>query len=495
MKTKIYLFICLLALSSNGCNYMLDVKPNSFSSGENYYQTEMQVLRAVNGAYGVLQNLYTSDFWALTEMVADNTNYQYDASDRGAQQREEIDEFLITSSNNYVNTVWAQIYRNIHQCNVITTRIDAVQFSDEALKKRYAGEAKFLRALYYFHLVRLFGGVPLIVKEPAGPENAFARSRASVDEVYAQIIADAKDAAESLPPSYTGADIGRATKGAALTLLGEVYLTRKEYPAAVAALQQVTTLGYSLLPDYGDNFNPARKNNAESVFSVQYNSGLETESSNYIFVFGPRNGKKDLTGFNGNLGGCNIPTPGIYNAYEANDKRRDESVYLYDSPTNTPFEEAKAFGGKLPLIKKFYHPPYALDGRANENWPVYRYSHVLLMLAEAVNETGSGDPYQYINPVRVRAGLLPLAGLSQAAFRDAVFREQRVELAFEDHRWYQLLRTGKAIEVMTQHGNQEKQRLTRLSAASYNIAAYKLLFPIPDREKRLNGLEQNQGWD
>lgn len=494
MKTKIYL-ICLLALSSNGCNYMLDVKPNSFSSGENYYQTEMQVLRAVNGAYGVLQNLYTSDFWAMTEMVADNTNYQYDASDRGAQQREEIDEFLITSSNNYINTIWAQIYRNIHQCNVITSRIDGVQFSDEAVKKRYAGEAKFLRALYYFHLVRLFGGVPLIVKEPEGPENAFARSRASAEEVYQQIIADAKDAAESLPASYTGADIGRATKGAALTLLGEVYLTRKEYPAAVAALQQVTTLGYTLLPDYGDNFNPARKNNAESVFSVQYNSGLETESSNYIFVFGPRNGKKDLTGFNGLLGGNNMPTPGIYNAYEAGDERRDESVFLYDSPTNTPFEEAKAFGGKLPLIKKFYHPPYALDGRANENWPVYRYAHVLLMLAEAINETGGGDPYQYINPVRVRAGLQPLAGLSQAAFRDAVFREQRVELAFENHRWYQLLRTGKAIEVMTQHGTQEKQRLTRLSAASYNIAAYKLLFPIPDREKRLNGLEQNQGWD
>lgn len=494
MKTKIYL-ICLMALSANGCNYMLDVKPNSFSSGENYYQSEQQVLRAVNGAYGVLQNLYTSDFWAMTEMVADNTNYQYDASDRGAQQREEIDEFLITSSNNYVNTVWAQIYRNIHQCNVIVTRIDGVEFADENVKKRYAGEAKFLRALYYFHLVRLFGPVPLIVKEPDGPEDAFARSRASVDEVYAQIIADAKDAAEGLPPSYTGADVGRATKGAALTLLGEVYLTRKDYPNAVTTLTEVTKLGYDLLDDYGDNFNPARKNNIESVFSVQYNSGLETESSNYIFVFGPRNGKKDLTGFNGLLGGNNIPTPSIYNAYEAGDKRKDESVYLYDSPTNAPFEEAGAFGGKLPLIKKFYHPPYALDGRANENWPVYRYSHVLLMLAEAINEAGTGDPYPYINDVRHRAGLDPVSGLGQAAFRDTVQHEMRVELAFEDHRWFQLLRTGKAITVMTQHGKEEKQRLTRLSAASYDIAAYKLLFPIPDREKRLNGLEQNDGWD
>jgi hypothetical protein len=343
--------------------------------------------------------------------------------------------------------------------------------------------------------VRLFGPVPLIVKEPDGPEDAFARSRASVDEVYAQIIADAKDAAEGLPPSYTGADVGRATKGAALTLLGEVYLTRKDYPNAVTTLTEVTKLGYDLLDDYGDNFNPARKNNIESVFSVQYNSGLETESSNYIFVFGPRNGKKDLTGFNGLLGGNNIPTPSIYNAYEAGDKRKDESVYLYDSPTNAPFEEAGAFGGKLPLIKKFYHPPYALDGRANENWPVYRYSHVLLMLAEAINEAGTGDPYPYINDVRHRAGLDPVSGLGQAAFRDTVQHEMRVELAFEDHRWFQLLRTGKAITVMTQHGKEEKQRLTRLSAASYDIAAYKLLFPIPDREKRLNGLEQNDGWD
>lgn len=493
MKTRIY-SICLLALSSTACNHMLDVKPNSFSSGQNYYQNEQQVLRAVNGAYGTLQNLYTSDFWALTEMSADNTCYQYNASDRGAQQREEIDEFLITSSNNYINTIWNQLYRNIHQCNVITSRIDGVQFTSEATKQQYAGEAKFLRALYYFHLVRLFGGVPLITKEAPSPAEAFTPKRSTVEEVYTQIIADAKDAVAGLPPSYTGGNIGRATKGAALTLLGEVYLTRKNYPEAVTTLSQVLTLNYGLLPEYADNFNPARKNNVESVFSVQYNSGLETENSNYIFVFGPINGKKDLTGYNGNLGGNNTPTPGIYNAYEATDKRKNESVGLYESASNAPFEEAKAFGGKLPYIKKFYHPPYERDGRANENWPVYRYAQVLLMLAEAVNESGNGDPYQYINPVRQRAGLLPLSGLGQTGFRDAVQQEQRVELAFENHRWYQLLRTGKTVDVMTAHGAAEKARLTRLSAASYNIQPFKLLFPIPDREIRLNGFEQNTGW-
>ncbi|RPE12417.1 RagB/SusD family nutrient uptake outer membrane protein [Chitinophaga lutea] len=493
MKTSIYC-ICLLALSSTACNHMLDVKPAAFSAGENYYQTEQQVLRAVNGAYGTLQNLYTSDFWALTEMSADNTNYQYNASDRGAQQREEIDEFLITSSNNYVNTVWNQLYRNINQCNVIISRIDGVKFSSEATKLQYAGEAKFLRALYYFHLVRLFGGVPLNLKEAATPAEAFTPKRATVDEVYAQIIADAKDAVAGLPPNYTGSNVGRATKGAALTLLGDVYLTRKDYANAVTSLQQVLTLGYGLLPQYGDNFEPSRKNNIESVFSVQFNSGLETENSNYIFVFGPINGKKDLTGYNGNLGGNNTPTPGIYNAYEPNDARKAASVALYDSPTNTPFEEAKAFGGKLPFIKKYYHPPYERDGRANENWPVYRYAHVLLMLAEAINESGSGDPYPHLNLVRQRAGLLPLAGLGQAGFRDAIQHEQRVELAFENHRWYQLLRTGKTVDVMTEHGKAEKARLTRLSAASYDVKPYKLLFPIPEREIRLNGFEQNTGW-
>lgn len=493
MKTKIP-FIALLAIALNGCNNMLDVKPNSFSSGSNYYSTEAQVLRAVNGCYGVLQEFYTGDYWAMAEMRADNTNYQYDAGDRGAQQREEIDEFLITPTNNYVNTVWTQIYRNIQQSNVIITRIDGVKFSNEATKKQYLGEAKFLRALYYFHLVRLFGGVPLLVKEVASPDEASTPKKSSVEEVYAQIIADATEAAANLPASYSGGDIGRATKGAALTLLGEVYLTMKDYPKAVTTLQQVTTLNYSLVDNYADNFDPAKKNNSESIFSVQYNSGIETESSNYIFNFGPRNGKKDLTGFNGNLGGVNMPTPSIVNAYEAKDKRKDASVFMYSSPTNAAFAESIAFGGKLPLIRKFYHPPYALDGRANENWPVYRYSQVLLMLAEAINETGTGNPLQYINPVRQRAGLDPLPALAQGAFRDTVFHEVRVELAFEDNRWYQLLRTGKAVSVMTAHGIEEKKRLTRLSPASYNIQPRELLFPIPEREIRLNGFEQNTGW-
>src|SRR5690606_5641096 len=494
MKSKIAI-VAILWLGLSGCHHMLEVDPYTFSAGDNYYGTEEQMLRAVNGAYGALQTLYTGDFWAMTEMRADNTNYQYNESDRGAQQREEIDEFLITSTNNYVNTVWAQLYSNIHQTNAILARIDEVEFAEESTRELLAGQAKFLRALHYFHLVRLFGDLPLILEEVTSPSGAFTGARTPAAQGYEQIVKDAREAAESLPVSYASeADKGRATKGPAPTLLGHAELTLGHYEDAARPLHQVTTLGYALVEDYGRVFSPSNKNNSESIFEVQFDAGLETEFSNYIFVFGPKDGKQDLTGFAGNLGGNNIPTPSIVNAYQDGDERKDASIAWYDDPSSAQYEEFEAFGGKLPFIKKFYHPPYALDGRANENWPVYRYAHVLLMLAEALNETGSGDPYVHLNAVRQRANLPPLSGLGKDELRDAIHHEQRVELAFENHRWFQLLRTGKAIEVMTEHGIEEKKRLSRLSDASYNIQEHKLLFPIPDREVRLNGFEQNAGW-
>ncbi|HLR00424.1 MAG TPA: RagB/SusD family nutrient uptake outer membrane protein [Sphingobacterium sp.] len=488
-------FALLIILYLVSCHKILDVEPYTFSSDVNYYENESQILRAVNGAYGSLQELYTGEgFWAMTEMVSDNTNYQFDESDRGAQQREEIDEFLITSTNNYVESVWNLLYRNIQQTNVVIERMEPVEFVDQKIKDRYSGEVRFLRAFQYFHLVRLFGSVPLITEEIKDPESSFKGDKASIDELYEFILSDLDYAVDHLPEKYTGNDIGRVTKGAVLTLLGEVYLTLREYDKAKENFEKVTELNYALLSDYAQNFDPAYKNNIESIFSIQFDESLETEASNFIFMFGPRNAKDKLIGFPGNLGGSNIPTLSMFNAYESNDKRREASIEFFDDPTNEKFEEAKAFEGKIPFIKKYYHPPFLEDGRSNENWPVYRYSHVLLMLAEAMNELGQGDPYPYLNKVRERAGLDAIENLNQDELREAIFQEQRTEVAFENHRWFQLLRTDKAIEIMTEHGIEEKDRLKRLSSASYNIQEYKLLFPIPEREVRLNKLEQNPEW-
>jgi len=477
------------------CNKLLDVDPYTFSRGEDYYKTEDQIRLAVNGVYATTQANYTGNLPAMTEMRSDNTTYQYDESNRGSQQREELDEFLISTTNNQVQDVWSRFYTTIQQANIVLGKIDAVEFADENVKNQYKGELQFLRAMQYFYLVRLFGEVPLILEEVSGPATAFNGEKASVQAVYDQIILDAKAAADNLPANYTGANIGRASKGAALTLLGEVYLTLKQYNLAIPALQQVTTLNYGLMDNYADNFNPDMKNNKESIYAIQFNYGLESEAANWIFSFGPLDGRQILTGFGGKLGGWNIPTPSIVNAYEPGDIRKDASIQMFTNPANAIYQEAQYFGGStIPFIKKYYHPPYPRNSRANENWPVYRYSYVLLMLSEAMAESGSGDPYGPLNQVRDRADLDPLSGLSTPALKDAILHEQRVELAFENHRWFQLLRSGKAIEIMTAHGNEQKALLPRLSAATYNIQPYKLLYPIPERETRLNNIEQNPEW-
>ncbi len=494
MKTKIYI-ASFIFMGLAACNKLLDVKPVTFTSGSNYYETEQQVKTAVNGAYSILQTLNTSgNFWIFAEVRADNTTYQYNPNNRCCITREQTDEFLNTSTDRYTENVWTVIFNGIQQTNVILNRIEGAAFSDITKKNQFIGEAKFLRALFYFNLVRLFGEVPLRVDEVKGPTEAFTDKKASVEQLYEQIIKDTKDAAANLPVNYSGSDVGRATQGAALTLLGDVYLTQKDYPNAITALEQVIQLSYQLVSDYANIYNPNNKNNSESIFEVQFNASVQGENSNFFFNFGPFSGAFDLTGFQGQLGGLNIPTPSIINAYETGDKRKEASIGFYVNPNNsTEFESFS--GDSIPYIKKYYHPPFENNGWTNENWPIYRYADVLLMFAEALNEEGrTGEAYSYINPVRVRAGLEILSGLSKDAFREAVYHEERVELAFENQRWFDLLRTGRALEVMREHGVEERARLARVGAESFNVQDYMLVFPIPASEVRLNGFEQNPGY-
>jgi len=491
MKAKIYI-VSFIFVGLLSCNKILDVEPETFTSGSNYYDTENQIETAVNGAYSVLQTLNTSgNYWIFTEVRADNSTYQYNPNNRCCITREQVDEFLNTATDRYTETVWSVLYNGIAQTNVILSRIESVSFSDMAKKDRLIGEAKFLRGLLYFNLVRLFGEVPLKIEEVNGPTDAFSDQKATVEQIYGQIIQDATDAAANLPISHTGSDVGRATHGAALTLLGDAYLTRKEYSNVIDVLQQVTKLNYNLVSDYADVFDPNNKNNSESIFEVQFNSSVQGENSNFFFDFGPFTGGFDLTGFQGQLGGLNIPTPSIINAYEPNDKRKAASIGYYSHPDNSSSFESFS-GDSIPFIKKYYHPPFEINGWTNDNWPVYRYADVLLMLAEALNEEGrTGEAYEYINAVRIRAGLETLSGLNQIAFRQAVYQEERVELAFENHRWFDLLRTDLAMEVMTSHGQEERERLARVGPESYNIQEHMLIYPIPASEVRLNGFSQN----
>ena len=498
-------------LALAGCRDVLDVQPKTFYGTTNFYQTPAQMDQAILGVYARLQTVYGSGggspiagngaLWALTEMRSDNTTYQFNPSDRSNLPTENLDEFLVTPDNGPVNGVWANSYAPINEANTILDRIDAVPYTDQAAKDRVIGEAKFNRALHYFNLVRLFGDVPLLLHEVTSYSNAFTPKRTPTDSVFAQIIADATDAIAKLPArsALPASQLGRATKGAAAMLLADVYMTRKNWQEAANTLQSVTAMGYTLVTPYERNFDPATKNGAESIFEVQYTDAVVGQGSSYIYRFAPFNSGAALTAgptdaVTLNQAGWNIPTRDLIASYEPGDKRRDASIGFYRNASNTQYTDV-VIGDSIPYVKK-YAQPFTQPGRQSNDFPIYRYAETLLLYAEALNELGrTAEAYPFVNQVRARAGLAPLAaGLSQAAFRDAVAHEERVELAFEDKRWFQLLRLGTAVQVLNAHGAALKASTTRRSSVSYNVQPYMLLYPIPLREISLNSFAQNPGY-
>ncbi len=486
-----------------GCNDFLSVQPETFTSTDNYYQNEDQIEQAINGVYAELQTLYDvgggTDFWAVTEMRSDNTTFQYNPADRGEDQMEALDDFLIDEDNTDIEAIWSAIYSGVQQTNTILDQIDDAEFQESANREQLEGEARFLRAFYYFHLVRLWGGVPLVTEAVETPNQAFSEGRASESEVYDQIITDAQEARTLLPQSHPSEEAGRATEGAARMLLAKVYMTRENFTDAIPELEAIMGMDYGLVSDYADVFSPDNKNHQESIFEIQYQPGISdgAEASSWIYRFAPFNSEGDVVfGFPDlafNFAGYNIPTFDVIRAYEDGDERKEASIAYYVNDENTQYDVA--LSDSIPFIDKYYHE-FDQQGQTRENWPVYRYADALLMYAEALNEEGRTDEaYDPLDQVRNRAGLGDLSrGLSQEQFREAVYHEQRVELAFENHRWYNLKRTDRAVEVMTEHGDEMRDRISRLTDISYNVNEDMLRYPIPFREVRINDLDQNPGW-
>lgn len=495
----VYLVISVvLSLNLVSCDNFLTTTPENAISDIEFYQNEAQYEQAVIGAYAKLQTMYNYQ-WRLTEQRSDNTTVQFNDENRGPHPIWFLDEFTADASNQNLAPYWQQVYQGIQRCNTILSQIEDFQFTNDDLKKQLTGEAKFLRSFYYFNLVRLFGGVPLVLDQVQSPNEAFStlEHRAEVEEVYEQVLKDANDAAGLLPENYSGENIGRATEGAARSLLAEIHMTRENYSIAINELERVIDIGYSLLPDYSDIFDPGNKNNDEIIFEVNY-AELESNrslGSSFIYQFAPHNSGSEITGFPGTPTGVNIPSRGIFYAYEEGDIRKNSSMGYFVDPKNR--EHGIAIGDTIPYVKKFDWP-HSIQGVTNSNWPVYRYAHVLLMMAESLNEIEgpSNTAYDYVNQVRQRAGLDNLkAGLNQAEFREAVIHEQRIELAFENHRWFHLLRTDKAMAAMTKHGDEHRGIQPHLSEPAYIIEEYKLLYPIPQRELTINpNVNQNPGW-
>lgn len=477
---KLHTFIlgsfCLLA---SGCSDFLDRAPIDATNMKNFYRNASDMQAALTAAYGMLTNNgeYGYAYYNVAEVRSDNTmNWE----GGGNLPDAELDQFKMSSTNEIIRVMWVDTYRGILACNTVLDHISAAEM-DDALRQRFIGEARFLRALQYFNLVRTFGDVPLVLSETKSVDEGYSHARVASAEVYAQIIADLTEAEQKLPVSYTGNDIGRATRGAAKALLGKVYLTIKDFAKAKDKLQEVIGQGtYKLLDDYAALWPVANANNQESIFEVQFKKGGTGTGSSFYSNFAPRNSGSSVikVGF---AGGRNNPTTDMIAAYEKGDIRKNLSL----SEGYTDNVTGKYVAD--PYTLKYQDTPFT-DGDADNNWMVLRYADVLLMYAEAVNEaTGpSTEAYDAINAVRKRAKLAPLpTGLSKAAFALAAEHERQVELAFEGHRWFDLVRTGRAVAVMNQHFK------------STVVQDFNAVFPIPQTQIDINpaGIKQNPGYN
>jgi len=471
MKYSIILISCSILLFA--CEDQLFVEPTSDLTLNNFFQNENDVELAVVGAYDALQSpgQYGNNFKFFMEVRSDNT-YVEDLS-RSGGQRGEFDIFTLQPANTFVNATWESCYEGIQRCNIILNRIDEVEM-DENLRNTRKGEVSFIRALTYFNMVRIWGEVPLVTTETNDPFEAFEHERQGVEQIYSQIEVDLNQAVSLLPLSN---ETGRITLGAAQTLLGKVYLTRGRFEEAVNILGNIVDGGnYQLLDNYMDVFGMANENNAETIFEIQFQSGGLGEGSEIAEAHAPINAS-ELVGPGVNTVGDNLPTPELFELYEADDTRKEAIGQLGD--------------GRLYSRKYIDSVAATLD--AGVNVIVLRYADVLLMYAEALNEIGQkGEALTHLNAVHVRAGLpaYEVSDLdSQSAMRAAIALERRLELSLENHRWFDLVRTDRAIEVLNTHDYPNGN-------ISFTVTEEKLLFPVPQTQidASSGNLIQNPGF-
>jgi tetratricopeptide (TPR) repeat protein len=451
--------ILTAGLLLTGCEEFLTVIPETSLSSATFFKTENDFQQAVNAAYVPLRTIANDRSWLLGEQHSDNTYYARNILFGATEQQEDLADFAVpvangVTSNVHVLNQYRQDYVIIARTNQVLDLIDGVEMP-QASKDNLKGQALFLRAYAYFELARYFGSVPLHLKPvPNRDESALPLSTEA--EVYAQIVLDAEASIPLLLPKSTQQP-GRATSGAARMLLSNVYMVQKEWAKAEKLLKEIVSSNeYSLIPSYANVFseNVANKNNIESVFEVQYLEGAAGLNGNFFYQFLPRPiSAAELQPLTGTTNpqpqdgeGNNIPTPDIIAAYEAGDERKDASigtVFLAGS-----FRADKNY----PYIKK-YAKKHSLHNNHGTNFPIYRYAEVLLFLAEALNEQGkSGEAVPYLNQVRARAGLGATPAAGQSDLREAIFRERRVELAFENKRWFDISRTGRIEEIIIPYG-------------------------------------------
>jgi starch-binding outer membrane protein, SusD/RagB family len=469
------------------CDDYVDIGPEYAQDAESYFKTAEDYEKALVGAYDLTQTSFMN-LW-ISEIASDNA-IAGGESVTDTEGLHQIDAMEHGGLNGELRRLWRWLYAGIARVNYIYEFKDNLDFEG---KDRILAEASFLRAYYYFELVKFFGDVPLVLDKRLGPADVAGYPRTPASEVYAQIEKDLLFASTKL--NWTAAEKGRVTKGAALSLLGKAYLYQNKFNEAAQTLDQVINDGpYELFNDITSLFRVANEGNSETVFDIEY---VGSEGGSYgcleCLEGNPAVGFHGIRGYKGPVYGdgnsYNLPTADLYNAYDINDLRRDATVLDIEAWKDAHPEVEYVIGGGGHT--GYYNNKYLK--RADElgppdndltspvNYRVIRFSDVLLMAAEAHNRKSGADDAtarEYLNLVRDRANM-PDINLSGSALTEAIWAERRLELGGEGHRFFDLVRTGKAADAIDGF-----------------VAGKHELFPIPQVEIDLAGAgwKQNPGY-
>lgn len=486
-RTGFLSLTAIVLIFGTGCKKdFLDVPPQGQQPGQQFWTSEADVTKAVNAIYANLREWKQVAFAPIAVESIPSDDAEKGSAPGDATFMNDFDNFTATSTQGPLSDYWNGQYQEINLCNQVLDHIDTIAF-DQNLKNRYIGEAKFVRAYAYFRLVRAFGDVPLRLHLPKDATE-FNIPRTPKTEVYAAIEQDLTDAAAVLPVTYPATDLGRATKGAALSLHAKVAMYQNKWNDVYDLTKQVMALGvYSLFPNFEKLFRVENENSVESIFEIQcaiVPGDPDASNSQYSQVQGVR-------GVVGGGWGFNVPTEDLLLAFEPNDPRKDATI-LFRGET-TPEGDLIPLTVENPMYNQKSYVPFSqyvpgYNEGAQQNIRVIRYAEVLLMNAEAANELGNtAEAQASLNAVRARArggnpAILPdVTVTDKTALRNAIWHERRVELAMEFDRFFDLVRQGRAAEVLGPKGFK---------------AGKNEVWPVPQNEIDLSAgvLTQNAGY-
>jgi hypothetical protein len=483
-----------LLLTATSCQDFLEEDNRSTLTQENYFTTAAQAQSAIDGLYNRLRLLnaetgYGESPWIGIELMAQHATTLGQSFNNNQLINQSIDP-----ANPYFSSVWNNAYNGIGAANLSISRIPSIAM-DEAKKKALLGEAYFIRAFLYYHLVRLYGDVPLITTPIDATSPDLYPTRTPQAEVYKQIIADLETAEQAGLPVVDRT--GRVATSAVKSLLASVYLTTAGFPlrqtdnykkAADKAAEVIDAGNYPLFASYASLHNNADKNKGELILQAQYAVGIaENQISHYVIPY-----FVGISKYNDEYGSL-VPTPEFYASHEKGDLRAQEQQFYF---TKYPSKDgSKVIQFQTPALYKYFHVESATgSGRGEENWTLLRMPEVMLIYAEASNEVSGPTPkaYEQINAIRKRAQLPELSGLSKDLFREAVWRERYHELAYENKAYFDMQRTRKAYDVV---GNRFVDVVGFKGEVGTAFQEKYLLWGIPSAEINNNKkLTQNPGW-